>query len=103
MKVNTTQAIKLVQPPDTKTQKPSTKKSEGFPQTNAGALASREIKLKFESSRAEITTCQTLYMLTTRESVHANRKMFAFFVTVTYSLAPPNVINNYWMRLSMRS
>ena len=31
MKVNTTQAIKLVQPPDTKTQKPSGKNGNVFP------------------------------------------------------------------------
>ena len=31
MKVNTTQALKLVQPPDTKTQKPSEKNGNVFP------------------------------------------------------------------------
>ena len=41
MKVNTTQAIKLVQPPDTKTQKPSGKNWERIPQPNAGALTSK--------------------------------------------------------------
>ena len=40
MKVNTTQGIKLVQPPDTKTQKPSGKKWERIRQPNAGALTS---------------------------------------------------------------
>ena len=40
MKVNTTQGIKLVQPPDTKTKKPSGKKWERIPQPNAGALTS---------------------------------------------------------------
>ena len=44
MKENTTQAIKRVQSPDTKTQKPSGKNWANIPQPNAGALTSGDWK-----------------------------------------------------------